>query len=168
MWICGPPGTGKSRLAIAYARKKAGENFYIHQAGPLKWWDGYSDQPCIIINDFRRSQLKEVGGFSYLLNITDRYDITVENKGSTVRGLWDTCIITCPNPPDTEFTYHGEDGDCVEEHLGQLIRRLSFIIELRVLDGQAYEIDRTAELKHKYGVGHFECLAESTILGTKL
>lgn len=153
IWICGAPGTGKSALALAYARKIAGENYYVHPAGPLKWWDGYVDQPVVIINDFRRSQLKEVGGFSYLLNITDRYDVMVEGKGCVTRGAWDVCIITSPSTPDVEFTYHGDDGERVEEHLGQLIRRLKHIIELHVLDGKTYEISRTDELKHRYGVG---------------
>lgn len=72
----------------------------------------------VIINDFRRSQLREVKGFSYLLDITDRYDVMVETKGGVVLGLWDYLIITCPNDPITEFTYHGDDGDRTDEHLG--------------------------------------------------
>lgn len=122
----------------------------------------------VIVNDFRRSQLREVKGFSYLLDITDRYDVMVETKGGVVLGLWDEIIITCPNDPITEFTYHGDDGDRVDENLGQLIRRLSYVIELRILDGKVEEFDRAPELKRQYGIGQFECLQQSRILNVVL
>lgn len=167
-WICGCPGSGKSELARAFAEKISGNNYFIHQPGSLKWWDGYDGQSVVIINDLRRGDVFAAGGFNYLLNITDRYDVRVEVKGSTVLGNWDVCIITSPLLPDAEFTYQRDGEPVVEEHLGQLIRRLELIIELRVINGVVQEIDRTAALKRQYGIGIFDPLAESTLLGVKL
>lgn len=107
----------------------------MHQPGNLKWWDGYCGQRVVVINDLRRSDVFQAGGLNYLLNITDRYDVVVEIKGGSTLGNWDVCIITCPVSPDVEFTYQKESGPELDEHVGQLIRRLTQIIELRVLDG---------------------------------
>lgn len=152
IWIYGASGTGKSALARALAEKYAADNYFIHPTGSLKWWDGYIDQPVVIINDFRRDQCQGIGGFSYLLNILDRYDVHVEVKGQITRGLWDVCIITSPVPPDVAWTYRKQDGGSeMEEHISQLIRRLTHIIELRVLDGVTYDFDRTADFRSKFG-----------------
>lgn len=153
IWIYGQSGTGKSALAVQIARKYADDNYFIHPAGSIKWWDGYVGQPVVIINDFRRDQCQGVGGFSYLLNILDRYDVSVEVKGQITRGLWNVCIITCPVAPDIAWTYRKDSGSELEEHISQLIRRLNYIVELRTLDGTTYDFDRTADFRSKYRLG---------------
>lgn len=168
IWIFGATGTGKSRLAAAYAEKVAGSDYFIHQPGNLKWWDGYCGQRVVIINDLRRSDVFQAGGLNYLLNITDRYELAVEVKGGSVAGNWDVCIITCPVSPDVEFTYQKEGGPELDEHVGQLIRRMSHIIELRVLDGVVQEIDHTERLKRQHVGPSFRPLGESRLLGVTL
>lgn len=165
VWIHGRPGTGKTLLAIAYARKVAGDDYFIHPPGSLKWWDGYEGQQVVILDDFRRRDLREAGGFSYLLRVLDRYDCDVEVKGGYRRAHWSTVIITAQRDPETEFTYRdGDNGDRVEEDLGQLVRRLAYAIELRVLDGLVQEVDRLGPLRAKYGTDGFTVLPRSGLL----
>lgn len=148
IWIYGATGVGKSRLAVAYCQKVAGDDYFIHPPGNLKWWDGYEGQQAVIIDDFRRRDLREAGGFSYLLRILDRYDCQVEVKGGSRKSQWATIIITSPRDPVSEFTYRGDNNeDVVEENLGQLIRRLAHIIELRVIGGMVQEIEHTSPLR---------------------
>lgn len=135
IWIFGATGVGKSRLARAYAEKMAQTDYFIHPPGQLKWWDGYEGQKCVIIDDFRRSHCRGIGGLSYLLRILDRYDCQIEVKGGTRRCDWQYAIITCPRNPVDEFTYTDSNTeDVVDEDIGQLVRRLTHIIELRVLN----------------------------------
>nr|CDS32196.2 replication association protein [Hymenolepis microstoma] len=68
----GPPGTGKSKTAYDEA-KATGEAIYYKPRG--KWWDGYEQQPNIIIDDF-------YGWIPYDdLKILDRYPYRVPIKG---------------------------------------------------------------------------------------
>lgn len=117
-WIFGGTGLGKSRLAEAIARKQYGSDYFIHPPGSLKWWGSYEEQPCVILNDLRRGDVFAAGGFNYLLNILDRYDVEVEIKGGFRTGRWETLIITSSNAPDAEFTYHRDGESVVEENLG--------------------------------------------------
>lgn len=167
IWIYGGPGTGKSSLARSIAQQRYGGDYYFHPACDIKWWGSYSGQRCVILDDFRKGQIFKSQGFEYLLRVLDRYDLEVEVKGGFVQGIWDVCIITSANAPDVEFTYHKENGDVVEENLGQLIRRLTHIVELRVLDGVVNEIDHTERLKRLYPAAA-EPLKRSTIFGIEL
>lgn len=155
-WIYGGPGVGKTRLAVAYARSLSGDDYFVHMPGPLKWWDGYLGQPTIIVDDGRKGDVLSSGGLNYLLRVLDRYDLTVEVKGGATKARWTSVIITSPNDPVSEFTYHRADGgERVDENIGQLIRRLARVVELRVIGGMVQEIDHTAGLRERY------CLAES-------
>ncbi|ATP66710.1 Rep [Rodent associated cyclovirus 1] len=73
-YFYGPPGTGKSRTALQEA-KETNEPIYYKPRGP--WWDGYEQQPNVIIDDF-------YGWIPYddLLKILDRYPYRVPIKGS--------------------------------------------------------------------------------------
>lgn len=76
-------------------------------------------------------------------------------------------VITGQRDPVSEFTYKGDDGsDVVEEDIGQLIRRLAHIIELRVIGGMVQEIDHTASFRTRYPSGEqFTSLGGSVVLG---
>ncbi|KAL5961047.1 Replication-associated protein [Taenia solium] len=70
----GPPGVGKSRRAYEEA-KATGESIYYKPRGD--WWDGYIQQPNVIIDD-------HYGWLKYdeLLKIMNRYPYRVPIKGS--------------------------------------------------------------------------------------
>lgn len=118
-WIFGETGVGKSKIARILAEKLSGSNYWCHMASSLKWWDGYSGQETVIIDDFRYSCVAEIGGLSYLLRVLDRYEVKVEVKGGCRVILSTNYIITCPYPPDVVFTYgrHG-DNPTVDEDIG--------------------------------------------------
>lgn len=70
----GSTGTGKSRLAW----QEAGLDAYPKD--PMsKFWDGYSGQEHVVIDEFRGSI-----AISHLLRWLDRYPVLVEVKGSSV------------------------------------------------------------------------------------
>lgn len=94
VWIQGPSGAGKSRLARTIYRPH-----YAKLAN--KWFDGYTDEPYIIIDDIGPDQAKTL---AYHLKIWgDRYPFIAESKNwsrtiaprgfiitsqYSIRGLW--------------------------------------------------------------------------------
>ena len=83
IWLYGKPGTGKSRLAFSY------ENFY--PKNPNKWWDNYSNQTVVILDDL--STEHHILGY-YLKRWSDRYPILCEIKGSSLYPSYDVFIVT--------------------------------------------------------------------------
>lgn len=70
-WHVGPPGIGKSR-SVSVANPGA----YLKSAG-TKWWDGYTDQEVVIIEDFDAYNV----AMSQNLKIwADRYPFIAEMK----------------------------------------------------------------------------------------
>lgn len=113
-WYHGGPGTGKTRKAV----EEAGDNYY-KTMNNLEWWDGYTGQKVIIIDDFRKDFCK----FHELLNILDRYPYRLKIKGSSIwmQPTTTTIIITSPKPPQQVYDTH--------EDLQQLLRRIDEIKE---------------------------------------
>lgn len=110
--IWGPTGTGKSRMAF----EMAGEDYYL-KAPLTKWFDGYSGQEVVILDEFRG-----VVDISHLLKWFDRYPCSVEVKGSQVFLNTKKWIITSNLPP--QQWYPGLDV----ETLLALRRRFSRVI----------------------------------------
>ena len=116
VWLYGPTGSGKTSMARQYFEYLQGSGDseitnYIRTPGPIKWWDGYEGDVYTVIDDFRRNQLRDVGGFAYLLRLLDRYPVRVEIKGGSVPFVAHYIVITCPRHPEDEFTYRGIGGD---------------------------------------------------------
>ena len=113
----GKSGTGKSRLAFELAGGT--EGFYKR---PGKWWDGYSQQRVVVLDDYR-------GDLDYneLLLLADRYPHRVEVKNGSAIFNSQLIIITSTKtcrhwyPDENEFselrrrtTYHTENF-CLED-----------------------------------------------------
>jgi len=108
-WYWGESGSGKTRAVY-----DAEPDLYC-SGKDLKWWDGYENQPAVLIDDFR----KDFCTFHELLRITDRYPYTVNVKGSTR-------ILNSPRIYITSC-YHPAAVYDTREDLKQLIRRITVI-----------------------------------------
>lgn len=91
VWI-GEPGTGKSYAARKYAERYHEDDYYYKEP-TTKWWDGYSGQSCVIIDDFAGEL-----DYRYLLRVLDIYPMQVETKGGSCQLLATTFLITSNIP----------------------------------------------------------------------
>lgn len=113
----GATGTGKSFTA----REIMGEEeYYVWGPENSKWWDGYSGQKNVIMEEFR-GQLP----FGYLLRLLDRYDMKVEFKGGMCEFCGTHIVITSPKHPKDWYSDYGSD------RIDQLLRRINVIREFR-------------------------------------
>lgn len=87
-WFWGGTGTGKTRTA-----------FEAHPSRYMKdgtmWWDGYTQQDAIIIDDFDGKW-----PFRDLLRLLDRYPYSGQVKGGYVKINSKHIYITCEFPPE--------------------------------------------------------------------
>lgn len=138
-WYYGASGTGKSADALAEASVDDA-SVYTPLAYAGKFWDGYDRHEHVIINDYRPGWMP----FAVLLQLLDRYEFRVENKGSsrqfTAKKIW----ITSPFSPE----------ECVPglEEEYQLLRRLTRItkyewpVDAIGEDRPRYEPERTVKV----------------------
>ena len=73
-WLYGPPGTGKTSTAFA-------ENPGAYLKGLNKWWDGYTNQDAVIIDDmdpFHKSLAQEFKAWAHHM------PFPAESKGGTM------------------------------------------------------------------------------------
>jgi len=116
-WLWGPPGSGKSRYAWETAPDAYAKNC------SNKWWDGYENQEVVIMDDFRPS--KEIP-FSFILNLFDRYPLTVEVKGGMCTFNSKKIYVTTPMSPVQMCNQLDWIGDEKKE---QLLRRIEHQIQ---------------------------------------
>jgi len=131
-WYFGSAGTGKTRLAYELAMKTYSyDEIFWYTSNDNEFWDGYIGQRCVILDDFRASQMK----YAELLKKLDRYPNKCKIKGrSPVEFRADMVIITsCHSPYDV---YKGQisHGDGID----QLIRRID---KLECLDKEEIKIE---------------------------
>lgn len=127
IWLFGPTGTGKTRQVF---RDHPPDEIFRKTNGDC-WFDGYHGQKVALFDDFRAKWFS----FSFLLNVTDRYPLTVGVKNSTVSWSPTHIYFTCPKHPEDLFS-----GLAVtdEGSLQQLVRRLS---EIRYVGPEGTESD---------------------------
>lgn len=109
LWIYGPAGTGKTRFAFD---EFGPENVYVKDG--TKWWDGYSHQKCILVDDFDGTW-----PFRNFLRFLDRYAFQGECKGGYLEINSPFIVVTCEFPPDHYWAAN---------ELAQVVRRLDNIV----------------------------------------
>jgi len=122
--IClwGPTGTGKTRRV--WDRCDALEVVpYLWENGMPTWWDGYSGQKHVIMDEFR-SQLP----MSYVLRLMDRYAMRVQYKGGSCQFVADYLYFTSSKHPRDWYS----DSD--QDKIDQLLRRFDAIYEISSSD----------------------------------
>lgn len=92
IWYWGEPGVGKSHRA----RQEQPDAYFKMQN---KWWDGYQDQPAIILDDF---DSKELG--HHLKIWADQYAFVAETKGHALFIRPKVFIITSNYQPKDLWT----------------------------------------------------------------
>lgn len=112
-WLWGATGVGKSREAW----RIGGEDMYAKDVS-TEWWDGYTGQKSVILDDYRPSARLT---FAYLLRLFDRYGMTVQMKGGTAQFVSRIIFVTCPHDIKTTFSGCQWLG---EEDLAQMHRRV--------------------------------------------
>lgn len=121
IWIFGTPGSGKSYYARATYKP-----YYMKMQN--KWWDGYMDEPNVILDDF------DFKGLGHLLKIWgDEYGFNAESKGS-VHFIRPKKIIVTSN-----YTIRDMFGDDQEMMLAVARRFEQFEMKERVCT--KYECD---------------------------
>lgn len=115
LWFWGNSGTGKTREAMTYPDP------YINDLG--QWFDGYSGQETLILDDFRPHQIK----FNELLRLLDRYPRRLAVKGTSVQLEAKTIIITAPASPAALYGYTDKQWLNPKLPCWQLKRRLTEI-----------------------------------------
>lgn len=115
----GDAGAGKTRSIY---EEYGPENCYTPVWNGSKFWfDGYSDQKVLVINEFY-GQCR----VSTLQLLLDRYRLQVETKGGMVMSNWDTIIITSNCHPSQWYNSWDTIPDRV---VSSIIRRIDEIHE---------------------------------------
>ena len=95
LWIFGAPRSGKS----SYARFNFQPFFLKNQN---KWWDGYQNQPYVIIDDLDN----KTSDFGHLLKIWgDNYGFYGEIKYGTIQISFERLIVTSNYSPADLYGY---------------------------------------------------------------
>lgn len=128
IWLFGPTGTGKTRHVF---RQHPNPDEIFRKTNGDSWFDGYHGQKIALFDDFRAKWFS----FSFLLNVTDRYPLTVGVKNSTASWSPESIYFTCPKHPSDLFS-----GLAVtdEGSLQQLLRRIT---EIRFIGPEGGEAD---------------------------
>lgn len=107
IWIQGEPGVGKSHDIREYC-KLAGKPYYDKPHN--KWWDGYSGEEIVILDDIHEDQKSWITPF--LKTWADAYAFKGETKGGTMQIRPKHIIVTSNFGPE-DFADHDIDKQAI-------------------------------------------------------
>jgi len=112
LWLFGPTGVGKSHRAFEGFKP---ETHYV-LPDDNGWWDGYTGQETVILNDFRGSV-----SYGLMLQLVDKWPVTVKRRGrEPVPFLAKRVIVTSSLHPTAVYNnLNASDG------IEQLLRRFT-------------------------------------------
>lgn len=96
LYIYGPTRSGKTWFAVKYAQRLVAEgkykSYFLQQPkGP--WWDGYTGEEIVILNEMSGNELHDLP-FQVLLSLYDPFSTQVAIKGGFVKFCAKLIIIT--------------------------------------------------------------------------
>jgi len=112
-WHWGASGSGKTHAAYEYFGER--DHYVFGSTGV--YWDGYTGEECVLLDDFEISMM----GFKQLLRVLDRYDYRCPTKGGSRQLLARVIIITCCESPNVLYK------DMSIPDRAQLLRRITQI-----------------------------------------
>lgn len=119
LWVLwGPSGTGKSR----YAQEAWPDAFW--KAPYEKWWDGYSGQATVVIDDFSGACMR-LKDFQRLI---DWYPLWVETKGGSVPMLAQRYVITSNYAPGSWYNERLDPGQTVLRRVRDFAEKFGRVI----------------------------------------
>lgn len=122
IWLWGASGAGKTHMAREIA-EEGHKTMYRKSMVTGKWFNGYTQQQVLLIDDIRCVAEGYGKTFMSLLDWLDQYETQVETKGGMVQLNSPIIFLTSIQAPQLEFA--GEN-----EMLVQLIRRIDTILEV--------------------------------------
>lgn len=133
LWFYGKTGTGKTRCAVEFA-DVLGKPYWLSSGNSstgscLRWFDGYSREPVVILDDFRPKGVS----FNFLLRLFDRYPMRVECKLGSFQWKPTHIIITAPYHPKDIFETRNK---YLPEDIAQLLRRITKVLHFGDGPGQ--------------------------------
>lgn len=131
-WVYGATGLGKS----SYVYKQDPTTYFKPQG---KWWDGYDQQPTILIDDIAYTTSHEY--FRFMLTLLDRYPLTVEFKGGSIPFNSPTIYITSDRHPKNFWAH------LTPSEYAQFERRLTDILHFVKPDFYVSEKTHTIEVQ---------------------
>lgn len=139
-WLYGPTYAGKSHDAFTNFNP---DTHYV-LPDDNGWWDGYTGQETVIINDYRGSL-----SYGFLLNLVDKWPVSVRRRcREPAPFLAKEVIITSSQQPHEVYNNLAENDD-----LAQLYRRFSVVYcpskDERVKTTQRYSGGNTEPLSQK-------------------
>lgn len=127
----GATGVGKTRAAMARA-----DCYKLDMANSL-WFDGYSRQKTLVIDDFY-GWIK----YGHLLQLLDGYKMRLEIKGGFVYAFWTTVIITSNKHPDAWYSSE-IDTSALRRRIGDIVAFDEVVADIREHPEEALSIANT-------------------------
>jgi hypothetical protein len=119
-WYGGSTGTGKSRSA-----REGNPGYYLKEA-TNRWWDGYQDHSCVIIEEFSPDVDKYLK--QKIKEWCDHHCFSAEVKGGTICIRPERIIITSNYSMTECFEEKDQDGNQIAHGLLEpLLRRIKVI-----------------------------------------